>query len=184
MSDALLIDGVLHAPHFIFIRCGGELSDLELLDRFGLSGYERGAWPPGFRRHVLITNDEEWTHVCDDWFYSLWHMPSTRETIADIASEYDVFACSAGDSDQSWEFVYYRHGRLLRRYVVDDPNYRGGVVVEDLGIPLEGEEEAMKLTDGLTIALRLASTLGVDVRHADKEIRVYAKPGREAGLSI
>jgi hypothetical protein len=74
--------------------------------------------------------------------------------------------------------VYYRHGRLLRKLVVDDPHFHMPVVVEDFGIPLEGEAVAMQHSDELQIALEIARSLGIDVWHRRERIRVYAPSGR------
>jgi len=169
--------GSLHAPFFIFIKCAGAYSDADLLRRFGLSGYQRVSAPPDSGPYVCLTEDGQWMHIADDWSYTLWHRPSTWETLAETAKNHDVFACSTGDCDYSWQFVYYRHGRLLRKYVVDDPHYRkGGIVVEDFGIPLEAEESATQLSDESEIVLTIAASLGIDVNHRAKEIRVCAPP--------
>lgn len=169
--------GYLHAPFFIFINCGGAYSDADLLRRFGLTGYKRIPEPSDSRRCVYLTQDKQWTHIADDWSYELWHRPAIWGAIAEIAKDYDVFACSVGDCDHSWEFICYRHGRLLRKHVVEDPNFtRGGIVVEDFGIPLEGEADAMKRSDELETVLAIATSLGIDVNHSSKEIRVYAAP--------
>jgi hypothetical protein len=166
--------GYLHAPFFIFIRCVGAYSDAELLRRFGLAGYKRVPVPPDSGPHVCLTEDSQWTHIADDWCYTLWHDPCTRDTIAEMAKEHDVFAGSVGDCDHSWEFVYYRQGRLLRKHVVEDPHFRGGIVVEEIGIPLEGEAGAMKRSHELESLLAIATSLGIDVLHSTKEIRVYS----------
>src|SRR5262249_33388438 len=76
------------------------------------------------------------------WYYTLWHMRSTRPTLQALGRSCDVFACSIGDCDHSFDFVYYRGGRLVRQYVVEDPDFRGGRVVENTGEPLPGEAAA------------------------------------------
>lgn len=174
MPDSLLINGRIHSPYFIFIQCGGAYSDADLLTRFGLRDYRRSDSSSNPGRYVCITSDRQWTHIADDWSYTLWHMASTRDVIDEIGSDHDVFACSAGDCDHSWDFIYYRHGRLLRKHVVEDPHFLGGRVVEEFGIPLEGEADAMKHSDELEIALGIASSLGIDVRHNMEKIRVYS----------
>lgn len=176
MAVQIVISGRIHSPHFIFIRCDGAYTDAELLQKLELVGYERIKSPPDLRPYVCITNDRQWTHIADDWSYTLWHMPSTRDVIEEFGKDHEVFACSVGECDRSWEFVYYRNGRLLRKYIVEDPHFRGGVVVEDHGVPLEGEEEARKLTDEQETVLAIASSLGIDVRHNERAIRVYARP--------
>jgi hypothetical protein len=95
-----------------------------------------------------------------------------------LAKRHDVFACSVGDSDHSYDFVYYHGGRLRRKYVVEDPHWHGGSVAEDYGLPLPGESEANQVPDELTRVLFLASLLGIDLQHEGKSVRIYTKPRR------
>ena len=44
--------------------------------------------------------------VADDWHYTLWHMPSTRPALQALGRGCDVFACSVGDCDRSFDFAY------------------------------------------------------------------------------
>jgi hypothetical protein len=179
MTSSLFIHGELHAPHFIFLRSAGKYSDTDLLHWFGLSTYRRTktAAPPG--RYALLANDGQWTLIADDWYYTLWHMRSTRSTLAALAQNCDVFACSVGDCDQSFDFVYYRASHLVRKYVVADPHFRGGVVVENIGKPLPGESAAFKQPGELRIVLGIAASLGIKTDYTERDIRVYApKPDR------
>jgi hypothetical protein len=82
MASSLFIDGELHAPHFIFLRCAGQYSDAELLGRFGLPTYRPTKEAPRLGRYAILADDGEWTMIADDWYYTLWHMPSTRPTLA------------------------------------------------------------------------------------------------------
>ena len=52
--------------------------------------------------------------LADDWHYTLWHMESTRLAIEAIAKFHEIFACSEGDCDRSFDYVYYQDGRLMR----------------------------------------------------------------------
>jgi hypothetical protein len=86
-----------------------------------------------------------------------------------------VFACSVGDSDHSFDFVYYRGGRLVRRYVVED-HFRGAHVVEDFGEPLPGEVAAFKESDELGKVMAVAASLGIKTDYTDSDLRVYVPP--------
>lgn len=112
--------------------------------------------------------------IADDWYYTLWHMTSTRPAIALLGESCDVFACSVGDCDHSFDFLYYRDGHLVRRYVVADPDFRGGRIVENFGDPLKGEETALKQDDELKIVKQIARSLGIKIDYGENEIRIYA----------
>src|SRR5262249_22754369 len=47
MTNPFLIPGILHSPYFIFVRCAGKYSDVDLLHRFGLPKYTRTRKVPG-----------------------------------------------------------------------------------------------------------------------------------------
>jgi hypothetical protein len=178
MASSLFVHGELHAPHFLFLRCAGRYSDAELLRRFGLPTYRLTKAAERLGRYAILADDGEWTMIADDWYYTLWHMPSTRPTLAALGESHDVFACSVGDCDRSFDFVYYRGSRLVRKYVVADPDFRGGVVVENVGWPLLGEWAAFRHSDEMRIVLGIARSLGIKTDYTEQKVRVYAPSGR------
>lgn len=180
MANSLIIDGQLHAPYFIFVRCAGRYSDSALLQQFGLSAYHPTKAAPRLGHYAILADDGQWTLIADDWHYTLWHMPSTRPTLAVLAESCDVFACSVGDCDHSFDFVYYRDSCQVRHYVVEDPDYRGGSVVKNVGAPLPGESTAFKQPDELKIILSIAGSMGIKTDYTDQELRIYA-PSKSNG---
>lgn len=177
MDPPRLINGTLHSPFFIFVRCAGQYDDLDLLGQLGLNGYSRAVKVPGRddKSCVYITSDAQWMHIGDNYFYALWHMPELKQQIKDLATKHDIFTCSVGDCDDSFNFAYYRDGQLVRKYVVSDPHWNGGEVTEDFGPPLPGEEEAMQQKDPLETILSIARSVGIDTRHTPEAVRIYTK---------
>lgn len=175
LSD-LFVHGELQSYYFIFLKCSGKFSDAELLQQFGLSAHSRTNAFPSDCSYVLLADDGEWTLIADDWWYTLWHLPSTRTRIAAIGQTCDVFACSFGDCDRSFDFAYYHDSRLIRRYVVEDPHFQGGVVVENFGDPLPGEAAAFKEADQLKLVLGVAASLGIKTEYNEHDLRAYAGP--------
>lgn len=164
----------LNTPYSIFLRCAGRYTDANLLACFGLSSYRPAdALHSRFGQYVALADDGEWTLVADDLCYTLWHMPTTRDAIAVFAEQCDVFACSHGDCDDSFDFAYYRDGRLARQYVVADPGFRGGVVVENIGDPLPGEAAAFVPLCVTSTGLRVAASLGIWTDYTDEDVRFY-----------
>lgn len=166
-------DGRLKSPFFIFVKDDGRLDDLEVLRRFGLEKYRRLQTVPP-RRRAVIADSGEWKLLADDCGYTLWFMDSTRPTIGKIAEQFDVFACSVGDTDESFDFIYYVGGSLVRKYTVTDPHFDGGSVVEDVGEPLSEESNLLGSgQDKLTIVLGIADSLGINVQFEEADFRIY-----------
>jgi hypothetical protein len=183
-GSPLIVHGRLHAPYFIFLRCAGRYSDSDLLQRFGLADYRPRKGLPDRGRYAILAADGQWSLIADDWRYTLWHKPSTRPALVALAETCDVFACSVGDCDRSFDFVYYRDARLVRRFVVADPHFQGGVVVEDMGQPLPGEATAFQQSDEFTIVLGIANSLGIKTDFSERDLRAYAPPPGPVSLSF
>lgn len=175
MTDRLLYDGRLHSPFFIFIRQPHGYSEAEILARFELSSYQRTTASSFRGRHAIMCDAGDWTMLADDWYYTLWHMKTTRPAIEAIAEYHELYACSEGDCDRSFDFLHYHKGRLVRKYVVSSPSFSDRVVAHDFGTPLPGEAALLK-DDGYNIGIELAATLGIQTRFTHEELRVYALP--------
>ena len=138
------------SPYFIFIKYGFKMSDEEILGQLGLSEYdlitsneerEKGVLN---KRYLFLVEDEKWTYLMDDWFYTLWHNEDIRKRIQSLSKNFEIFTCSVGDSDDSFDFTYFKQGKIIRQYIVEDPNFKGGEVVRDIGKPFSIEKIALK----------------------------------------
>ena len=133
---------------------------------FGLQDYQKMSPPLHFiGQHVVFANDAEWTHIADDYRYTLWHNPQTVEAIEELSKCYDVFRCSTGDIDESFEFEYSQNGNLVRKLVFEhDVVKNTQIVIADIGTKLAGEHETLnamkvsaeKMFPAITQALGIA----------------------------
>jgi hypothetical protein len=180
MKPLQIIERHIHSPYFIFIKGGVRHSDREVMAMLGIEGFKEARSPKFSNRFMHITDDGEWLHIADDWFYSLWHSTTVRNRIAEIAKEHDIFTCSVGDIDHSFNFQYYSSGSLVRNYVVEDPDHNGGHVTEDFGVPLPAEFEALTQTCELVKVLSIAQSLGIRVDHQEAAVRTFSR--RHTGL--
>ncbi len=149
MTNLFYKQEVLHSPYFICLKCAGEYSDADLLSKFSLQNYQRKPSRPKLGAYAMVCENRKWTVLADDWYYTLWHMKSTRPALREMAQFHDAFAFSIGDCDQSFDFVYYRNGNLRRHYEVVDPDFKGGSVKSNFGEPLETEAVAFTHDDDL-----------------------------------
>ena len=135
--------GLLHTPFMIYIRSYNKLSDDDFMKVFGLRDYQKMSPPLPFSDwHVVFANDTEWTHIADDFGYTLWNSPKTAEVIERYSKSYDIFRCSIGDIDESLEFEYYQNGNLIRKFVFQHDVFKSTkTVMVDVGTKLPGESE-------------------------------------------
>jgi len=173
MIPPLFYGDRLNSFCFVFVRA--EISDAELLQHFGLSAYRQVDQVDGLYRYAIVASLNGWRVLADDVCFTFWHMPQRRTAIETLGQQFDLWAFSAGDCDQSYDFALYQQGQLRRKSVVDSPHFSDRVVREDFGTPLP--EEARIITpeaDGLEIGWQLAASLGIPTNLKDGELRFYA----------
>jgi hypothetical protein len=178
MKPLQITGGHIHAPYFIFIDGGSAYTDEEVMKLLGIEGFNvanRLEFPNQF---LHITNNGQWLHLADDWLYSQWHSKSIRDRIVKLAATHDIFTCSVGDADHSFDFEYYRDGKLIRHYVVEDMSYDGGQVTKDFGEPLPGEVDAFRHNDEIDRVLAVARSIGIVIDHTPENIRSFTKSDR------
>lgn len=170
---------------YIFIKIEVQAGDEEILELLELEDYElvKGEQErkENFlgKRYVFLAEDGTWTHIMDDGYYTLWHDQKIRDTLEGIAKYFDVFHCSVGDSDNSFDFVYYKKGELIRAYGLDYPNYVEGKVARDIGTPLPIEAEALALKSPKEKVLTIAKSLGINIEHDLDAVRCYGRMERK-----
>lgn len=174
----VLVEGRLHAPYFLFLHCQGLFTDRQLLHQFGLTNYIPAKPTRPIQQSAILADAGGWCLLADDWYYTLWHKETTRPVLAQMGQSFDVFACSVGDCDRSFDFVYYRDGRLVRKYIVHSPRYTDQIVVENVGEPLPGEATAFKESDEINLVLGVAASLGLKVKFEERDFRVYVPRSR------
>ena len=171
--------------YFIFVECGDAYSDTELMEHLGITGYslvtpEDTSAESVYRSLcVQIANDGKWAHIMDDSFYTLWSSKYLRDRIADFSKLHNIFTCSFGDADHSFDFEYYEGSKLKRRYVFLDTNYDrdSGYVAQDYGVALLGEEKVSKEVDMFKMVEGIESALGIKSDEIkSSSIRTYTKP--------
>jgi len=131
--------GLLAYTVYDFCTCSQQTCRSRIDEAFGLNDYQEASPPlPLGASYVVFANDSEWTHIADDFGYTLWHR--SVEAIAELSASYDVFRNSIGDIDNSFEFEYYRDGKLVRKFVFEDNVFeRTQIVTADSGAKLIGE---------------------------------------------
>lgn len=169
------------SPYSIFIKEGPKLSDNKIMVALGLEDYkivsdekERNNIALN-KRYIYLTEDEHWTYVMDDLSYTLWYSKEIRKRILLLSNIFEIFSCSIGDIDDSFDFTYFKHGEIIREYVVEDPKFNGGEVVKNVGLPFPIEDIALKKTDTLEKVCTIAASFGIKMNQELAQVRVYAR---------
>jgi len=110
--------------------------------------------------------------ISDDGWYTLWHMRTTRRAIRKLARLHDIFSCTKGDCDRSFDYTYYRDGKLLREYVVHSPEFSDRKVSVDRGPMLLGEKDILD-KDGSNIGIDVAASLGIRTTFEADDLRIF-----------
>lgn len=169
---------------YTFIKSENKLSDKDLLTRLKIYNYQ---YLPEEKKKeafqydsskLYITEVDEWTHVMDDWGFSfrkhLW-MHKEKVIIRNLAKSFEVFQCSIGDSDGSFDFRYYKEGILQREYIIRNKklSFTETYIAKNLGNPFVKEEIALKKPGEINKVLSVAELLGIKINHELAKIRSY-----------
>ncbi len=169
------------SPYFIFIKEGGKMSDKEILEHLGLNDYKIVADEKErikevlYKRYLFLTEDNYWTYLMDDWYYTMWHNEEIKNRIKLLSENFEIFTCSVGDCDDSFDFAYFKQGEIIRQYVVKDPKFKGGEVVKDIGNPFPIEKVALRKNDLYEKVMTIAESFGIKMNHEKEKVRIYGR---------
>ncbi len=169
------------SPYQIFIKGGFKMTDKEIFELLGLRDYkliideQEKKTGDLHKRYLFLTEDESWTHIMDDWFYTLWHDKEIRERIKLFSEKFEIFTSSVGDIDDSFDFTYFKEGKAIREYVVKDCDFKGGAVVKDFGCPFPIEKIALSKKKVDQKVMTIINSLGIKTKHDKDKIRIYGK---------
>ena len=168
-------NGIVFSPFYVFIKGVNKLTDIEILDFFRIQNAEivKNGDVKNKTTSLFITEDSNWIHIMDFWDYCLYHNENENKRIIKLAEKFDIYTCSVGDSDHSFDFKYFKNGQLFREYIVEDPEYKGGQLTKDYGTKLMNEENALLLEDELDKVLEIANGIGIRFAHTKEKIRHY-----------
>ena len=175
---------VFDSPFYIFINSEKDETKhiLEVLglDKWNLivnNNFDNFFKSPN--KHFYTTWIDGWFHIMDDWNYSLWHDKTLSSNLQKLSQQYRIFTCSIGDIDESFDFRLYDKGELQREYVVEDFKLNGGEVIRNLGKPLKGETEALKIRDLSDKVIRIAQSIGINTLHRPDQISTHCNKTSE-----
>ena len=184
--DYPIIGGVLHAPYFVFLRGTPFPTDDEVLELLfppprswwrsvlGAPRHERVPVPealPLGEEYVYVGEQAGWYMIADDWHYHLWHRRDRKELLQRLAARWELFALVRPDVDESYEFVHFVGGLMMRERRVDSPHYTDRVVSVEYGRPLPCETEDLYGQDGEVIVWTVAAAVGVPRVHDRATLR-------------
>jgi len=163
-------------PYFIFLKGLQDKSDtfimdlLELGPGISIETTKDTSWQ---KDALHVYRKRDWVHLMDNWWYTFWHSEALSKRVEVVGEMLEIFVCSRGDADESFDFKYFKEGKKIREYVVESPNYSDEIVKIDWGNPLPGEAEGLKQKDQLHRITHIAKSLGIRFPSALSEIQSY-----------
>lgn len=163
------------APFLIFIKGITHLSDIQILETLGLNRIKVIDSLEERKSSLYLTRSKNWVHIMDNWLYNLWHKNSFEKKLEELGKKYDIFHCSVGDCDDSFDFVYFKYGKLRRKHIFEDSVFTGiKQVTNDIGEVLSSEKQILeKDTDAQVKIIELAKSIGVEINHKEDDIICY-----------
>ncbi len=174
----LIIDNTFQSPYFIFIKCDKHNYDY-VLTKLNLQNWEEVENKnlketfDSDNRHFYTTWKDGWLHIMDDWYYTLWFDNDLKNRLKNLSNEFDIFSCSVGDSDSSFDFRLWKNAKLIREFVVEDPKHNGGKITKDLGVKLPGEVSSYKKHDAFDLVISIAKKQGISINHLLTDIKGF-----------
>jgi len=162
-------------PCYICIKGIAEKKDLEVLKLLQITSDIAQAYDELTTEdfEIFVSRDDQWIHVIDNFFWMLNQSENVTKSIEALGVHYDIFTCSVGDADLSFDFKYFKNGKLRREYVVKSPNFNDEVISINFGIPLSGEKEGLQKKDQLDKVLFIAHSLGIDIPKDFEKLTAY-----------
>lgn len=173
MTDYFTPYGRLHTPFRIFLRSPTRLEKQEILNAFSLLEYI-SCTPKSLHRQTWMIDLDDWLLIADDWFYTLWHLHTTRQAIASLALDTDVYFDVVGECDESYGFAIYQNGSLVREVQVDSPNYSDQILKVDHGTRLPVESDSLLTSDIDAYVDKIAEHLGIRLPRIGDKVLAFS----------
>lgn len=166
----------INFPSYICIKGISEKSDLEVLKLLNITSditqaYNELTAAEDF--DIFVSRDDQWIHIIDNFFWMLNESEVVAKRIETLGEHYELYTCSVGDADLSFDFKYFKNGKLRREYVVKSPNFNNEVIAVNFGDALSGETEGLRKKDQIEKVLFIAQSLGIKIPTNFEKLTAY-----------
>lgn len=174
-------------PNSIFIQKRLGASKRYFLNQLGLDKFElitdkdeiANADDIYEKRYILVTEDEKWVHIIDNWFYTLYFNPSIKNRMKILSMDHNIFNYYMGDVDDVFSFTYYKKGNIVRDYEVDIRGHTEYFIKTNFGIPFPVEKIALAKEKVYDRLKSITKYLGIDTNYRKEKMSVYGVHERD-----
>ena len=173
------------SPYFIFIKQGFKMSDDKILETLKLDNYRlitttiEQSYKNPDKCYLFLAEDNQWTHLMDDWSYSLWFNKKIEGQLKFLSKHHEIFSFSIGDIDDSYGFKYFNNGEIIREFTLNDVKSNGVEIIKDLGKPFDIEKTALKMKNPYKKLRKFAQHFGISIKYTKDDIRIYGRIEKE-----
>lgn len=121
---------------------------------------------------IYIYRDKGWVHLMDNFYYTQWHSKNFKNGIKELSNKYEIFTCRLEDVDDSYDFNYYKDGKLIREFESFSPNFSDVIIEKNIGRPLRGEVDFLNSNDVFK-PLVIVKYLGIALAKTRDDIVCY-----------
>ena len=170
-----VIRNIPHSPYFIFIKGISNKTDETILQLFGFQEIEQVSIQQdrNDKNCIYFYKDGDWVHLMDNYYYTHWHLKDFNSRIYELGKEYEIFTCRLKDVDESYDFIYFKNGKLKREYLSYSPDYTEIIVTADYGDKLAGESVPSSFQNDYDRPLLIAKGVGIRLAKTEDEILCY-----------
>ena len=170
-----IYNNIPHSPFFIFINGLTKLNNIEILKFIGFDNVKEVYNIDSLKDDncIYLSTSENWVNIMDNGAYELYYSKKFNDKITELSKTYNIFMCSVGECDKSFEFKFYNNSQLTRHLKVDSPKFDDQITAIDLGTPLKGEVPSNNIIDELEYVIKLANSLEIDIPTDSNKIKCY-----------
>lgn len=166
---------------FIFIKDNNELSPSQIIEALNIHTINPSIEENGILEELQFIRKNNWIYLIDHGWHLYVFLDYLYSGLSRIGKKYELFFCTAGDVDTSYDFKYYNNKELVRDFSFQFENHSDGEgkIVSDYGTPFLVEEELDNINEPFDKIFALMKSFSFDLEIEDIDSIPFTYKGIE-----